>query len=316
MPQHTRLVRTFTDPEELTGEIRHSVIERTITQRGVFSATFHRVHLEKLWLQHISETLPRVAHTYTRPGRVGLSIRISPGPAIVRRGEELGSTDVVIVARPDQSFHHILTGPTSYGGLHLPVDDFAALCETMLGRDPNTLKEVYKPPPARRQSLHRLHAAACALAEDAPAVLAQPEAARGLEQALTLAMLNCLQGDEVEEEDRTARRQHAAIMRRFRDVIEQSGDQPLYIPELCREIGTSLRTFNVCCHEHLGIGPKHYLLLRRMHMVRRALLYALPSETTVTDVVTRHGFWQFGRLAVEYKALFGEAPSATLARPV
>lgn len=309
----TCLVRTFTDPDELTSEIRHSDIERTITQRGAFNARFHRIHLHRLWLQHISETLPRVAHTYTKPGRIGLSIRTSPGPAIVRRGAELSSTDVVIVARPDQSFHHVLTGPTSYGGMHLPVDDFAALSETMLGCEPNTLKEIYKPPPGRMQSLQRLHAAACVLAEDAPAVLAHPEVARGLEQALIEAWMNCLHGDEIEENG-AARRQHATIMRRFRRVIERSDDQAIYIPELCREVGASERTLRMACQEHLGMGPKRYLLLRRMNMVRCALQEANSLSVTVTEIATRYGFWQFGRLALEYQALFGERPSATLAR--
>jgi AraC-like DNA-binding protein len=74
-------------------------------------------------------------------------------------------------------------------------------------------------------------------------------------------------------------------------------------------------TLNTCYWEHRGMGPKHYLLLRRMHMVRRALRDSTSTETTVTEIATRYGFWQFGRLAVEYKALFGESPSATLARP-
>lgn len=54
-------------------------------------------------------------------------------------------------------------------------------------------------------------------------------------------------------------------------------------------------------------------MLRRMHLARRALRRAAGGET-VTDVATRYGFWQLGRFAVEYRALFGETPSATLRR--
>ena len=59
------------------------------------------------------------------------------------------------------------------------------------------------------------------------------------------------------------------------------------------------------------MGPKRFLLLRRMHLARRALREA-PADATVTDIATEFGFWELGRFAVEYKALFGEAPSETL----
>jgi AraC-like DNA-binding protein len=143
------------------------------------------------------------------------------------------------------------------------------------------------------ERLQRLHAAAGALAEDAPTVIANPETARALEQALIDAMLNCL-GAEESEGDRAAQRRHADIMRRFQRVIDLSTDQPVYLPALCREIGASERTLRACCEEHLGMAPKRYLLLRRIHMVRRALRESTPGGTTVTEIATRYGFWQFG----------------------
>ena len=62
------------------------------------------------------------------------------------------------------------------------------------------------------------------------------------------------------------------------------------------------------------MSPKQYLLLRRMQLARWALRAASPEATTVTELATRYGFWQLGRFAVEYRALFGETPSATLQR--
>ena len=63
------------------------------------------------------------------------------------------------------------------------------------------------------------------------------------------------------------------------------------------------------------MGPIRFLTLRRMHLVHRALRRAEPSKSTVTCIVTDHGFWELGRFAVAYRALFGTSPSETLQRP-
>src|SRR5262249_16336032 len=113
----------------------------------------------------------------------------------------------------------------------------------------------------------------------------------------------------------TGCRRHDAVIARFEEFLEANPDQPLYLTEICAAIGVAERTLRACCEEHLGMGPIRFLTLRRMHLVHRALRRADPSKSTVTAIVTDHGFWELGRFAVAYRALFGKSPSETLQRP-
>jgi AraC-like DNA-binding protein len=199
--------------------------------------------------------------------------------------------------------------------MSLPTAEMVSVVGKTAGLDLTPPKDplVLTPSRAALARLRRLHAAAGRLAEDAPEIITHPEAARGIEQALIEAMVDCLAAPEGNGAT-LAQAQHAIVMRRFRRVVEENPEQPLYIPEICKSIGVSSRTLQACCHEHLGMGPKHYLLLRRMHLARRALRQTAPDMASVTEIATRYGFWQLGRFAVEYQSLFGEAPSITLAR--
>jgi AraC-like DNA-binding protein len=196
------------------------------------------------------------------------------------------------------------------------VEDIASVGRAIAGRDlaPPRDPQIVTPPAPAMAKLQRLHAAAAYLAENAPEIIGHHEAARGLEQALIEAMIGCLATADVVQ-DSVAQRQHELIMRRFRRVLEKNPDQSLYLAEICTATGVSDRTLRLCCQEHLGMGPKHYLLLRRMHLARRALRETASSTATVTEIAGQFGFWHFGRFAGAYQSLFGEMPSATLRRP-
>jgi AraC-like DNA-binding protein len=215
-----------------------------------------------------------------------------------------------------QSYYLRSPGPPSYGTISLPIDEMASLSGAVGGRDQISPKDylILNPSPSALARLRRLHEAAGHLAEDAPEILANPDAAQGLEQTLVEAIVDCLCHGQ-RHETTLAQGQHAIVMRRFRRAVEASPEQPLFIPEICKAIGVSERTLRMCCQEHLGMAPKRYLLLRRMHLARRALRQADPNATSVTAIGTRYGFWELGRFAVEYQALFGESPSVTLHRP-
>ena len=92
--------------------------------------------------------------------------------------------------------------------------------------------------------------------------------------------------------------------------------EPLYMAELAAQVGASYWMLRDCCLEYLGMSPKRYLWLRRMHLARRALRYANADRTTVTEIATDYGFWELGRFSVAYRTLFGETPSTTLHRAV
>jgi transcriptional regulator GlxA family with amidase domain len=168
--------------------------------------------------------------------------------------------------------------------------------------------------PAALTRFLNLHAAAGLLAENAPEIIASLEAARGLEQALIAAMVDCLAATD-EVSSRVSNNHHGRIMRRFYAILEANSDRVMHGPEMCKAVGVSNRTLTTCCHEALGMTPHQYLRLRQLHLARRALVMGEPAMTTVTQIATTYGFWDIGRFAVAYRAVFGERPSATLARP-
>jgi transcriptional regulator GlxA family with amidase domain len=162
--------------------------------------------------------------------------------------------------------------------------------------------------------LQKLHKAIGQLAHDTPDLLEQPEVCRALEERLVHVMVRCLaEGAGVEAT--VAGRRNNAVIARFEEFLEANPDRPLYLTEICASIGVAERTLRAACEQHLGMGPIRFLTLRRMHLVRCALLRADPSKATVTRVVTDHGFWELGRFSVTYRAMFDETPSETLRRP-
>jgi AraC-like DNA-binding protein len=206
------------------------------------------------------------------------------------------------------------SGPRAIGHVllsHAAMDDVVRCAGSRLANWQNT--HALTPAAHTRQRLVRLQNDAARLARDAPEVLARPAAAHGLEQALIEAMADCL-ADIDPVKVTSTQRYREAVVRRFREMVEGDLSANLFIPEICATIGVRERIFRRYCQDQLGVSPKRFLLLRRLHSVRCKLLRMEPEETTVTDVATEFGFWELGRFAVVYKALFNESPSLTLRR--
>jgi len=62
-----------------------------------------------------------------------------------------------------------------------------------------------------------------------------------------------------------------------------------------------------------GMSPTAYLRIVALHRARDAILRGPLAHDAVTRVASDFGFWHLSRFAAQYRALFGEAPSETLA---
>src|SRR5271165_1729262 len=194
-------VRAFADPEDYGAAIRATKAEMTVTGRGHFDAKLIRIDLHRLWMQRFSDNLPRIAHSASMIGRAIISFRTEPGPDLVWDGFELRPGGIIRHSEGHNSFQRSF-GSACWGAMSLPMEEMASVGTAVAGRDLTPPRDalIINPSPSAMAKLQRLHAAAGLLAEDAPAVIAQPEAARGLEQALIGAMVACLDFGEVRED--------------------------------------------------------------------------------------------------------------------
>jgi AraC-like DNA-binding protein len=306
-------VLTFDDPLHYQAAIRAGDWQVYPTKKGQFRAELTQITLNQLWMQSFHHG-PQIQTGAVIPNRkvIGFLTEVRQ-PAVHHRGEEVSPHDVIA----NTNVMHIRAeGDCRYGGMSLPQDGFDAACQAIIGSQfaQPSFKSVVRPNPELMRRLVNLQRSACLIAKTSPELFELPEVVRAFEQNSIHLMVRCLTEGTISTMSSGAQR-HEAIVKRFEEFLEANPNTPFYLAETCAAVGAAERTIRAACEDHLGMGPIRYLALRRMHLVRRALLRADSSTATVTGIATDHGFWESGRFAVAYRALFSEPPSATLRRP-
>lgn len=97
-----------------------------------------------------------------------------------------------------------------------------------------------------------------------------------------------------------------------RDWIHAHADSQISIADVCEYANVSERTLQRLFQDFYGLTPQQYIYRMRLHTVRQALCLAEPTETTVLEVITSHGFFNQGRFAAAYTEFFAERPRETL----
>ena len=149
----------------------------------------------------------------------------------------------------------------------------------------------------------------------APQAMQSPAVIRNIEQAL---MERLLAADTSETMKGAAVGRmpvsRGAILRKVDELLRLETSEPIYVSELCTATGVSQPTLFRIFYDVLGLSPKQYLQLRRLHLARNKLLHDGDPALSVSSVAFDCGFWQLGRFGQAYRGLFGETPSQTLKR--
>jgi AraC-like DNA-binding protein len=285
-----------------------------ITGRGQFRARLTQVMLHHLRLSAAEEQLPRVAFVAVPADLILVSLPIGSRPAPIWGGIRMGADEIMTLG-PGHRAHARTDGPSHSGSIWLLARDLARYGSALIGPTftvPSAARSWHSSRAAGGQ-LRQLHGAGTRMAGLRPETLVDAEAAHGLEQQLIHALIECLSTGPSDAGTPTTRRRQDVVLR-FEDLLRAQPERDLRVADICEAIGVSDRTLRSLCAEQLGMSPTSYLRLSRMSQVYRSLWRGDTDAATVSAVARRYGFPNLGRFAAEYRARFGELPSATLRR--
>jgi AraC-like DNA-binding protein len=303
----------FTEPDDFAavlGEIGST--ELLVVGRGLFRARMTRMILSHMRLSSVEEQLASIAFVAPPLGTVRVFFPIGTSSFPVYGGMR-AETGMIVTHTAGEGVHVRLDGACRWADILLSTGYLAryqrAIAGTLFALPPGS--QFWRPRREAFSQLAKLHAAAIRVTEARPGKAPGVEAARGLEQELTEALIECLVRNAVVPSSASSRR-HAELMAQFEALVRADCAGRLSVAEIGAELGVADRTIRICCQQHLNMGPSRYLRARRMQLVRRALRRADPSDTSVAQIARRYGFGELGRFAASYRARFGELPSATL----
>ncbi|WP_158287766.1 helix-turn-helix domain-containing protein [Falsiroseomonas bella] len=161
--------------------------------------------------------------------------------------------------------------------------------------------------------LLRICLATADYAERPPDVLSEPGCAENMALSLVDTLIDALATGVTLLPRPRAAREAQRVVRLAEDYLRANIHRPVYREELCAALGVSLRKLHDAFIGVTGLSPQTYLKVRRLALVRGALRRSDAGHALVKSIALSHGFWHLGHFARDYRQLFGETPSETLA---
>jgi len=138
------------------------------------------------------------------------------------------------------------------------------------------------------------------------------QARRFAQHAVLESLLSVLAAPQADGDDGLGFERRRRLVRAACDLMAARPLALPTVPELCEQLHVSRRTLQYAFETVVGGSPVAYLRSLRLNAVRRELHAG--ASTTVQDAAARHGFWSLSQFGSDYRRLFAERPSQTLAR--
>jgi transcriptional regulator GlxA family with amidase domain len=107
----------------------------------------------------------------------------------------------------------------------------------------------------------------------------------------------------------------AEVLRQAVQYIEENAHRAIGIADIASACHRGPRALQLAFRRGADTTPWAYVRSVRLNRARWDLLRGDPGSETVFAVANRWGFTNRSRFSAEYRAVYGEAPGATLRRP-
>jgi len=230
--------------------------------------------------------------------------------------EMLITQDYLYGFDPNRGVDKVFPANSIHCSVSVRQDVFASLTDAMDRPDlnarffsPNFLYVPEKLPPLRAY-LTQLYALLLKRSE----VLQQPDFQQLIMRDFLPLLVAALpiQQTALKSRVKTATRSH--LIQQAETYLQDHLHQPLTLSDLCTALYTSSRTLSYGFQDIFDMSPMAYLKTLRLQSVHRALKQADPGEHSIQSIANQFGFWSINHFIKDYKAMFGETPSATLAK--
>jgi AraC family ethanolamine operon transcriptional activator len=279
-----------------------------------YAATLKVLRVADMVVQHAEEG-PHIARAAMHPGIAALLLPCGSRGRLARiNGSEIGSGAALLPGGAELAAHCVTD--TAWVAVAVPL----ALLEQLAEVAPPAVRVAgavslldAEAPAWRRLAAAMIAGAGVLNHSPATAPGPGPGPAEGFAMSLREMIADAL---TVAATARPHPRSTADMVRVVRDTeayLDSRLAKPIYTEELCAALGVSPRKLHDAFVAICGMSPHAYLKRRRLMLVRRALRRGGFGPTLVKSVALSHGFWHLGHFAHDYRALFGETPSETLA---